>query len=51
MKIELRKLGLPDFGIPVEKPHIPSKVYEERCQRAYDAARCDWLVVYGDREH
>src|SRR5262245_50774429 len=51
MRVEWRELKLPDFGLPQELPEIPARQYEERCRQAYSAASCDWLVVYGDREH
>lgn len=51
MKLELRNINLPNFGVPEEVPVIPHIVYEERCKRAFEAAECDWLIVYGDREH
>lgn len=51
LKIALREVALPDFGMPEERPEIPVALYEERCRRAYGAAGADWLVVYGDREH
>ncbi len=51
MKIIWREIEVPDFGVPEERPAIPSEIYEERCRKAYAAANCDWLIVYGDREH
>lgn len=51
MNIEWRKLELPSFGIPEEMPEIPSSIYEERCNKLYTKAACDWVVIYGDREH
>jgi Xaa-Pro aminopeptidase len=51
MSIALRLVTLPDFGSSPEQPKIPPATYEARCRAAYAAARCDWLVVYGDREH
>lgn len=51
MKIEWHEVNLPDFEVPEVTPEIPSRIYESRCQRAYKAAKCDWLVTYGDREH
>ncbi len=51
MKIEWREVELPDFGVPEIPPAIPAEVYEERCRKAYANAGCDWLVIYGDREH
>jgi len=51
VKIELRDIALPDFGLSETEPDIPMELYVERCERAYQAATCDWLVVYGDREH
>jgi hypothetical protein len=51
MRVEWRELKLPDFGLPQVLPEIPARLYEERCRQAYSAAGCNWLVVYGDREH
>src|SRR4051812_33376533 len=51
MTITWRDLPLPDFGTAEERPEIPAGVYAARCQRAYQAAGADWLIVYGDREH
>jgi hypothetical protein len=51
MKIEWREVELPDFGVPEESSTIPTKIYEERCCKAYTNAGCDWLIIYGDREH
>ena len=51
MPFTLKKIAIPDFGMPVSRPKIPPATYAERCRRAYATAACDWLVVYGDREH
>lgn len=51
MAISWQEVILPDFGPPGEPPVIPAAVYAVRCDRAYAAAKADWLVVYGDREH
>ena len=51
MPIALRDVVVPDFGVPHEAPRIPAATYERRCRDAYARARCDWLVVYADREH
>lgn len=54
MAVELRTVGLPDFGTPQEMPVIPDELYAQRMRRfarrladrGYDGA-----VVYADREH
>ena len=51
MSIALRALPVPDFGVPLERPAVPAATYASRARAAYDTAGCDWLVVYGDREH
>ncbi|HEY3623435.1 MAG TPA: Xaa-Pro aminopeptidase [Roseiarcus sp.] len=51
MPIALRDVVVPDFGIPVDAPRISGATYEARCRDAYARAKCDWLVVYADREH
>ncbi|MEA2531582.1 MAG: hypothetical protein QOG89_3226, partial [Thermomicrobiales bacterium] len=51
MRIELRRVVLPEFGIPVERPAITTTEYEQRARALYEAVGLDWVVVYGDREH
>ena len=51
MPSALRDIEVPDFGLPLEAPRIPLATYEKRSRDAYEAAGCDWLVVYADREH
>ncbi|NJC32721.1 hypothetical protein GGR88_000195 [Sphingomonas jejuensis] len=51
MKVELRSIGLPDFGAVAAPPPLPAATYEARCRAALDAAGTDWLVAYADREH
>ena len=51
MPITLRPVTIPDFGVPHERPVIPSGIYSGRADRAYEMAGADWLVVYADREH
>jgi hypothetical protein len=51
MPSALRDIAVPDFGLPLEAPRIPATTYEKRCREAYARAKCDWLVVYADREH
>lgn len=51
MELDWRVIDIPEFGIPDVVPEIPVEVYERRCENAYLHAGCDWLIVYGDREH
>ncbi len=51
MQITWQEVALPDFGTIEERPELSGALYAARCARAYAAAACDWLVVYGDREH
>jgi hypothetical protein len=51
MKVTLRAVEIPDFGVPEAMPPIPAATYARRCEAAYAKADCDWLVVYADREH
>ncbi|MEA2514982.1 MAG: hypothetical protein QOJ59_4471 [Thermomicrobiales bacterium] len=51
MRIELRRVVLPEFGIPVERPAITTTEYEQRARALYEAVGLDRVVVYGDREH
>lgn len=51
MKIHLKKITLPDFGTEEKLPILPTGIFENRCRYVYDQAQCDWIVIYGDREH
>jgi len=51
MDIQSININLPEFNLSEEAPIIPSKIFINRCRSAYTRAGCDWLVVYGDREH
>lgn len=51
MRVELRRVALPEFGIPRELPAIPVAEYEGRARALYAATGVDWLAIYGDREH
>lgn len=51
MPFTLKNITIPDFGIPLERPVIPTVTYEARCKKALSTSGADWLVVYGDREH
>jgi hypothetical protein len=51
MKIDVRRVPLPDFGVPEEIPAIPRSEYESRCASLYAHAGSDWVAIYGDREH
>lgn len=50
----LVEAGLPEFGLPDERPELPRALFGERFQRlmrAREDAGLDALVVYADREH
>ncbi len=51
MSIVLKPVALPDFGALGEQPQVPVATYAARAEAAYARGGCDWLVVYGDREH
>ena len=51
MNIELRRVSIPDYEVPVELPEIPAAEFESRARRLYEMAGTDWVAVYGDREH
>ena len=51
MKLSLKKVRLPEFGLPEQLPEIPAHIYEERCKQLYAKAGHTWVVVYADREH
>lgn len=51
MRIGLADVKLPDFGVPQQRPAIPAATLAARCDRLYERAGRDWVVVYADREH
>jgi hypothetical protein len=51
MKIELRKIPFPCADIPASAPAVSSEEHEARMAALYERAGCDWVAVYGDREH
>ena len=51
MAIALKPVGIPDFGPLGAQPAVPAATYAARADAAYERAGCDWLVIYGDREH
>jgi hypothetical protein len=51
---QLRKIELPEFGMPEEMPEIPASVFRARFERLRERIRqrgYDHVVVYADREH
>lgn len=53
-RVELRKIDLPDFGLPAECPSLGSDIYRQRLDRLRDRIRLEGFsvfVVYADREH
>ncbi|HMO57628.1 MAG TPA: M24 family metallopeptidase [Roseiflexaceae bacterium] len=51
MSVVLRHAPPPTVEVPLARPQLPAAAYEDRMDRLYAAAACDWVVVYGDREH
>ncbi len=52
MKITLNAIRFPTFAtVQEERPSIPASEYVTRLEALYERAQCDWVVVYGDREH
>jgi Xaa-Pro aminopeptidase len=51
MKIVLRSTPLDIADVPEQRPAISRDTLRRLCDAAYQRADCDWLVVYGDREH
>lgn len=49
--LALRRVALPDFGVPEALPQIPHATYDARAERVVERAGTDWVVVYADREH
>jgi len=51
---ELAELNLPEFGVPLKAPQIPSQTYLDRIQSLKEKATQKGygaFIVYGDREH
>lgn len=42
---------MPMFMTTTAPQPLPASLYEARCNALKAAAGCDWVVVYGDREH
>ncbi len=51
MAIELRRVAMPEIGVPVELPELPVAEFAERAARLRARAGTAWVAVYGDREH
>jgi hypothetical protein len=51
MNIQLREIAFPGETIPLAAPVIGAAEYQGRIRALYECAACDWVVVYGDREH
>jgi Xaa-Pro aminopeptidase len=51
MRVELRRLTLPDTAAPPDPPPTSIDEYTSRLRALTDAAGSDWVAVYGDREH
>jgi Xaa-Pro aminopeptidase len=54
IRVELAKLDLPEFGLPVAEPIISANLYRQRLDKLRETAGeqgFDVFVVYGDREH
>ena len=51
MKIELQHIPLPDMDVTDESPAITAEEHDARMNALYERANCDWVAVYGDREH
>jgi Xaa-Pro aminopeptidase len=51
MALTLRSVEVPSANVPTTQPEIPPSLLVEACEELYRQAQCDWVVVYGDREH
>jgi len=51
MTIVWTDVTVPDFRVTNPPADLPDHLYARRRRDAYSRAGCDWLVVYGDREH
>lgn len=39
------------MGEKLQKPKLSRELFIKRCSKLYENAGCDWVVIYGDREH
>ena len=51
MNVEMRRIPMPALDVPVTCPGIAEAEYVTRNRALYDLAECDWVCIYGDREH
>lgn len=51
MTLRLGHVELPRIATAAERPELSPATYAGRCDRLYELAGLDWVVVYGDREH
>jgi hypothetical protein len=49
--MRLDHIDLPPITTSADRPEMATATYAQRCDRLYEQAGLDWLVVYGDREH
>ncbi len=50
-RIQLQPVAVPKGVLPEERPEITPEEYRRRRRAFYEAARSQWVIVYGDREH
>jgi hypothetical protein len=50
-RIQLKQVASPKEVLPEDRPEITAEEYRRRRRTFYDAAGCQWVIVYGDREH
>ncbi len=51
MTVSLERIAWPDMDVPAARPVISHQELLQRCDALYERAGCDWVCVYGDKEH
>ena len=54
MTIQLKKVALPDFGMPTSEPQLSQNIYAHRIEKLRERMQqqqLDYVIVYADREH
>ncbi|MGD9857184.1 MAG: Xaa-Pro aminopeptidase [Planctomycetaceae bacterium] len=51
MTVSLERMTWPAMDVPLERPVISHNELLRRCDALYERAGCDWVCVYGDKEH
>lgn len=51
MTVSLERIAWPEMEVPQARPVITDLELLQRCDALFEGAGCDWVCVYGDKEH